>query len=117
VLVEAKSILLDTPAARHARGAVAVGAIVARGATPSRRCDTRTRARAPARKLARGVDARAVLLAWPSTSKARAPRSCSTARLMLLLGAAPIGSAVRAAAAEIDDFAFRPYVRTHSSFT
>jgi len=39
VLVEAKSILLGTPAARHARGAVAACAIVGRGASPSRRCD------------------------------------------------------------------------------
>jgi hypothetical protein len=39
VLVEAKSILLGTPASRHARGTVAAGASVVRGAAPSRRCD------------------------------------------------------------------------------
>ena len=48
---------------------------------------------------------------------AQLQRGALVAESTLLLGAAPIGSAVRAAAAEIDDFAFRPYVRTHSSFT
>jgi hypothetical protein len=78
---------------------------------PLRRASASARARSKTRS---GSGRTCGAACWPSTSKAREPRSCSTARSMLLLGAAPIGSAVRAAAAEIDDFAFRPYVRTHA---
>ena len=108
-------MLLCTPAARHARGTVAAGVIVVRGAAPSRRCDERVRARAPCRKLAHECTYGAVLLAVFYLQGARAAQlqhGALVAESTLLLGAAPIGSAARAAAAEIDDFVFRPYVRT-----
>jgi hypothetical protein len=102
-------MLLCTPAARHARGTVAAGVIVVRGAVPSRRCVERVRALTPCRKLAHECTYGAVLLTvfyLQGAHTAQLQHGALVAESTLLLGAAPIGSAARAAAAEIDDFAF-----------
>jgi len=110
VVAMAKTILSRAPAAPYALGAVTASASGVRGTAPSRRRDARARANSSTCRRRPHPDG---VAAGPPASTARARQATLADEGALLLGAARIRSAVRAAAAEIDVFAFLP-VRAHA---